>query len=461
MESDRTARRDGWLLLTLAIVFSIACFVLTDFRYTNTDTENYIYAAEALLDNQEYPRVSVYNTINHLGVNYWLPFFRAPGYPLVIAGLWAIFGKSYTVLLLANAVFHGFTVKCIYDFSRIVFRSRQIAVATGLAVALNPFLLFGFVRSVSTECLQVLLVAIFVKNLFQVAVSPRLAYKNAIFAGLCAGYGSLNRTSMLHISFALTILFLAYAGYARSCLRAMSVQAAIVLTAAALVIAPWTISNVVSGRGPFLINDPAGWSLWTGYHPGLMKIYEPIPENTKFYDYFYECVLRPYFDQVEIWRKTESWDTLTAADRQKLWKASAYEIISEDPYRSLKLTFFRFFDYWRPWLNPKAYGKVLYLSSFAIILPYFTLGLLTLFRFDWKQPGDNERPPLATLFRVEVLLLFMLSTVPHLFTYSMLRYRIPFIDPYLMMLTCFGAFRLYGRFVSRSAASVSEIPPIR
>jgi 4-amino-4-deoxy-L-arabinose transferase-like glycosyltransferase len=63
---------------------------------------------------------------------------RTPGYVLVLAAIFAVFGKSLLPVQLANVLFSALAAVLVYDVSRRMLRSELVGVIAGVLVFLHP-----------------------------------------------------------------------------------------------------------------------------------------------------------------------------------------------------------------------------------------------------------------------------------------------------------------------------------
>ena len=70
--------------------------------------------------------------------------YPLPGYPLFLAGLYALFGRNYLVVKLVQAAIDAATCFLAYLLARRVMDSQRIALLALGLVALNPFTATGY-----------------------------------------------------------------------------------------------------------------------------------------------------------------------------------------------------------------------------------------------------------------------------------------------------------------------------
>jgi 4-amino-4-deoxy-L-arabinose transferase-like glycosyltransferase len=169
----------------------------------------------------------------HLG---WLAScYRPPGWPLTIAGIWELTGID------VGAVRGGLLVLGVAICVLGAQIARRIAgdaagIVAGLALALDPLLLeAGATLESETLCTALVLGSL----LAALRARERSSWRLAALAGALIGAAALTRTNALAL-----VPVIAWIGLPSAARRRWP-QAAVALGAACLVIAPWTVRNLV------------------------------------------------------------------------------------------------------------------------------------------------------------------------------------------------------------------------
>ncbi len=213
-----------------------------------------------------------------------------PGYPLVLAGLFKLFGPSLLAAKLFNAVLGAITAVLVYALGAKIAGRRAGIVAGGL-MALFPSQIF-FSTTIMTEPLFVMLCVILALLLLAWVGEGRAAsWWQMLAIGALLGYMSLVRVEAILLVPAVVALW-KLSGVSW---RRLVWQAPVLLASIALVITPWTMRNydqfgeVIMVRGSnddvsrvvriglspdydnrykyeWLAEEPASWDeLWTYY----------------------------------------------------------------------------------------------------------------------------------------------------------------------------------------------------
>lgn len=409
------------VMITGVLLALIAAGILGFGKADFGDAEAYLASARAIVQGQAYPRESPVGD----------RLFRAPGYPLLIAFTWLFAPYSIAAIKLVQAVLFGLLCACIYAIAFRVLRDQRVACISGLLVALNPLLLV-MATDVQTEIPHATLVAAAVFFLLLSADERRSHW--AALAGLCLGWGSLFRPSTLPVGLGLLV---GYLGMMICLVRKRWV--ALRLTGVALVamlgvVLPWTVSNYQATGGLILITDADGFAFWLGNHPLNLALYQGHLTSAE-----HSLIL----SQVEAPRMIElgggsAWySALSLPERSAFWRELGLRYVTEDPLRSIQLWLYKAWGYWQPWLQPFGYSRWIVVSSGLVMVTLYALavpGAVMLWR---KQSG---RPLVAM-----VLFLAVASTAVHVLTLSSVRYRLPFVDPYLSVFAACTLSSMAGR----------------
>ncbi len=187
----------------------------------------------------------------------YLTTFRAPGYPLFLAGLYMLTGLPSR--LAAARVAQAILTATLGPLTALVALragiSRRAAVLSGIAIALYP-ILWMYPLGLGSENLfmPLLLVAV----LLLLEASRRASIVVFAASGLLMGAAVLTRPAL--------VLFLPVAclwAWRHAGLRSATIT---ILTAMAVLI-PWSVRNsLVLGR-PAFVENTLGYNLFVGYHP--------------------------------------------------------------------------------------------------------------------------------------------------------------------------------------------------
>ena len=357
------------------------------------DAPDYIATARSVCTEQVYPERGN------------LPFFRPPGLPLFIAGVTVCDTTQTRIIKYALAACDAATVVVVSELAWLLLSGSALtALLAGATAALYP-LFVSSTTDVRSEPLFMLLLTLAILLLLK---------DRPAAAGVATALAALTRpTALLCIP-----LFALYAGRKK---------AAPLVIASLLTLAPWVARNYLRFGEIILVNDAGSYSVWHASHAETRRIYE-AEDRAEFKR------REAAFEQAtihEVARQVEARAT-TPGSRDREWRRLAIEELRRDPRASVMFAAKKAWLYWRPWLNPIEYRPPVVAVSAAILLSLFGLAAFGMTRH------PDKRLVAAVLLYFAVI---WLAHVPH---QVVMRYRIPFTDPLLLVFAA-GAISWRGR----------------
>lgn len=165
-----------------------------------------------------------------------LTAFRAPGWPLFMAGLYSISYENYPLVYLSLCGIGALTCVLIYLAARHVLTENQARIAGGIAAFYFPHIYFSTLFQ--SEGLFILLLSIFLLLVLQYIQAPR-SWK-ILAAGAVLGYAVLTRPVALLL---LPILGLWLLWRNRSSFVSGLLPAIVLGVGCAAVLTPWNLRN--------------------------------------------------------------------------------------------------------------------------------------------------------------------------------------------------------------------------
>lgn len=404
-----------------------------------SDATDYINAAKAFLNHSPYPRQSVFH-----------PMFRPPLYPLFIAAVWKIFPYSVVAVKLAQALLHGATCFIIY---RIVFetlKKRVPAFLGAMVCAINPILVAHTV-DLYTEPLHTFLLALGIFFVSRFLKNGDRIYRYAALAGISFGLATLCRPSALGIVLALLPVFVLLKF--KDARRLQWIAACGVLLIGLFgAIAPWTLYNYRTTGEFILVNDGFGYNLWLGNAPETIRIYEggfkDAEDNQRFADYVWGDMIGNKVKELE---RTDNYSSLKLNQREKVWRREALNNMKQNPSLTSRIMFGKVRTFWTPFLNRFVYGwkKVALVATFVIGV--YILGLYGAYQFGRSKAGKE--------FVAVILSMFVAATLVHVLIAGLVRYRAPYVDPYVSMFAGVALWHIGKRFFTEQRmTALTEAP---
>ncbi len=348
--------------------------------------------------------------------------FRTPGYPLMLAGLFRVFGDDMpvTAARALSAALGGLAVGIVGWWSTLLFDARAGRIAGWIAALYPGAVSMGaFVLSEAPFCPFMLLQLVCWTMAWRSA-SSRHATLWAAGGGVAAAVATLVRPSWLPFTaFAIAIALVLDSHRRRQLLIGAAMAAGLIVA-----MLPWWIRNAqVTGR--FVATSlQAGASLYDGLNPSADG-----SSNMTFVPEFAaaEHTAEPAADPAGGERDTFEY----RLDRRM--HGAAVEWANANPDRVAQLAWIKFVRIWNVWPNDSAFRSwPLRLAVFFTYTPLLILGLVGIWRFSprgWPYV-------LAWLPAVYLTLL-------HMAFVGSIRYR----EPAMLALTVLAAGVLagYGR----------------
>ena len=421
-------------LAVLAFVLCVAMIYVTGRDYADfADSIDYVTAARMLVENGSYPAVG--------GLN----FFRAPLFPLFMAGVWSVTGESVFAVKIVQAILHGVTTLMIFRTAKLLTGETLVASLAGLLFAVNPFFIYQ-AAAIQTEALHTFLVTLALLLFVKMIVSDgAFDLKTAAATGVAFGLAALCKNSALGVCIVLAVAMLALCFRRKNSLAA----AALMIVGMFAAILPWSFYNLKT-RGEFiLVNDASGFVAWIGNHPANLRIYEgnfaSREETQQYQDYLGKTLAA---EQVAEWERTTGYSSLSFKQRERLWQQKAIENAKAEPAVTARLIGWKFFGYWRPWLSADIYSTKGMLLSAVLLVPLLVLGF-------FGMAIASRRPKMKkVVILFGILLVFV--TVVHAVLVSTMRLRLPYVDPFLTIFAALAIVTILSRFGKERIESVNR-----
>ena len=254
---EQGSRQQTWLVLIilLALVLRLAWSFYADTDPRNVwryDMTLYDYEASQLANGAGY-------------VDYWgLPSAHwPPGYPMALAPLYFLFDDNPVAARMLNAVLGSATVALLYLLGSRLF-DRRVGLTAALLLALFPNQVFFSSLTLTEILFTTLLVLILLLTVYLMLGQRAPPLWQVGLTGALIGYASLVRgEGLLLVAFILPALLIRWRSW-----RRVLTYAAVLLVGMAIIIAPWTVRNVVRMKSPILLSTSGTEALWVGHHAG-------------------------------------------------------------------------------------------------------------------------------------------------------------------------------------------------
>lgn len=329
--------------------------------------------------------------------------WRAPGYPVFLAGIFWLTNGSLLAARLAQAFLWTLTAFVTYALGRRFLRPDTALIAAALA-GLYPELL-GMSGLLWSESVFVPLFLGAIYAAFCNADKPQI--KLTVLTGILIGLAILTRSTAL-----ILIPFVWFAALTKGKTGAASLHAALVTVLAVGITGCWTARNFAVLGEPILVESNTGYNLYVGNQPDTPVPFawrraEKLPDDAQ------------YQSLIANKNEAERYTTLTQFSLAEM---------KTHPMRELKLAIGKTFDFWLPdffiALNVKAgafgtsYVKAWPAVALVTISAYFVM-LFAAMKRGWATRRTWETRA--------IMFILALYTLPHLLVYGASRYHLPLL----------------------------------
>jgi 4-amino-4-deoxy-L-arabinose transferase-like glycosyltransferase len=343
--------------------------------------------------------------------------FVAPGYPVLIAGVFRIFG-SYTltsaiVIICTQIALNLVTVWLMMWIAQKLF-DRRVAIVAGLVWACSLPLIWMPTIFWDTSLAICLMVALLALVLHLRCTTTPLSW---LFLGAyCAVTGLINPAMIPAL--AAVLGWLAW--------NRRKVQPYGIILAAltfCIVFSPWPIRNAKVFHAFIPLRTTVGFELWMGNRPGATG--------------YLDESLFPSFNPAELSDYKLRGELGYTAHKSELAK----QYIVSNFFSFVQLSGLRVMRYWLGTGSEK--GSPIFALHAALTFGFGAAGLWMLFR--------ERRFDVAILFALPLLIF----PLPYYITHAEFRYRLA-LDPLLTILAAYAVVRLYQRMQAPASASATS-----
>ena len=355
-------------------------------------------------------RLSIINSLPYTAN--WTPL-----YPAVLALITKVFGESYVVLNLANAVFSIITCYYIFLSAREIFGKRTAYLALLFSAVYIDMIWYCGVMMAETLGMMLLTVLVY------------RVIKNRSFAvsGLFLGLTCLTKGLFI----VLLPGFLVWI-YQRERKAAWLRKSAVFTGMTFLTLLPWSVRNIIVHKAPVLLEPHWASAMFAGHNPYA----------TGGYDY-------EYLNHED--GKFELDPALSIVEKNRLYTRKALDFMLHNPLRELQLTALRaskhltfatsFVAYREPYPARKLMFGLSLLQN-MILFPLCALGMA----FSFRDRGAFGFSMIITILAGVFITIFSANT----------RMRMPLV-PAMLTLAAHGAILLPGILARVKSGEIAEI----
>ncbi|HUJ11616.1 MAG TPA: glycosyltransferase family 39 protein [Verrucomicrobiae bacterium] len=311
-------------------------------------------------DDASYDRIAYLWVTQHQYVNISYP----PGYPIFLALIYALVGRSWLVVRFLQAAIGAETCVLTYRLGTKLFTEREGIVA-GFLLAIYPGHLFMSWR-IMAETLYMLLLVLSVLLALEIAENPRPM--QSLLLGVTVGCAQLVKSN-LYIFPPMLVVWFIFAVHGRWKRRLQCL--ALLISGLVLVMMLTPITNLVSpGRQTAPLPGNAGRTFWTANNPladGYFIHAEDRPEGKAF---------------IERNGLSERFETASYFEKDRLYRTLGLLWIRENPGKYMVLCLKKLNNAFGLFPRAKVFAqdsraRLVYLLSYGLIAPFALGGLFT------------------------------------------------------------------------------------
>jgi len=336
-----------------------------------------------------------------------------PTQPLLIAGVYSVFGQSYGALRIVSAILGALTCAVAFLLGRRLF-GVTVAVIAGLVLALYPHLVYLSALFEYPQTLGILFLLTFLLLLYQFSDSRKLS--TLFFASVALGLTILTLPTLLLFVPVFGLLALKRDDSLRRNLNYALVAAA----GLAITVGSWTLRNYVAYDHVVVVNAASGANFWAANNeayanwgkPGSVPMCGGPYGDTSYCREFREI-------DADLQRRNLSRTEYVLALEKASWE-QGMRFVRESPGRFVRLGSTKFLQLWSP--SPDAVntgaargGEKRALISAATYIPLLVLALIGLV----MSAREHARK------LIPIYLLMAVFVAPFTVFLPTMRYRLP------------------------------------
>jgi 4-amino-4-deoxy-L-arabinose transferase-like glycosyltransferase len=402
-----TSRRTELAIFALALVLRLGWVAVLEWRgrgLIGPDAPSYDALATNLLAGRGLQKQDYTHLFTDGTPSLTVRSFRPPLLPILLAGVYGVFGHHILAARVAVAILGAVTCVVVYHIGRRTF-SQRAGILAGLASAVYPKFVY-YAGLVTTETLCTLLLAMAVWLL--VAAWQGESWWRWPAAGAVLALAALSRSSLLLLPGVAVLWTVIVSGGRQRALKA----ALLLVVAFAAVMSPWWVRNwAVHGRFVPATTE-GGYTFWVTNNPratGGGHCFWPDPPG--------------------------GFDGMTEVEIDREFYRRGWRWVRSHPVEFVRLSAAKFVRFWRLWphASEPAVGMTAAVVAGLTFVPVLLLAL-------WGAAVSLSRwRPLLLL-----AMIVLYFTGLHMVFMAVTRYRLP-LEPYVIVLAAWGALDIWGR----------------
>ncbi len=333
--------------------------------------------------------------------------FYPPFYPFFLSIIYRFFGHDYAAVRIVQSIIGAFSCVLIYSIGKRAIGAAAGGIAAFISIFYPPFIKSAML--LLTELFFTFILCLIVFYLLK--IQEKMKFKNCIILGLLLGIAALTRSIMLFFPIFIIPAFI----YLKDKYRISEIVKRYILILLAIVftLMPWVIRNYNIYHKFVPASTEGGQGLYLSYCPkGGIFGFNAAP-----------------LDPVVIEGNKISSPIL----RSQFFIKKTVDFIAANPRKVLVLEVKKLLYFWAPF-DWEIVGGRWFNLVYAAILPFFTLGVMVIFKQFRKI-----YPILLPIIYFQIMTLVF---------YGSPRFRLP-IEPYIFILGAVGILQLFKHIFAR------------
>jgi 4-amino-4-deoxy-L-arabinose transferase-like glycosyltransferase len=194
--------------------------------------------------------------------------YRPPGYPLLLAASFTLFGDSLVPVRIAQSFADMISCFLVFALGKRLFSERVGLIGAGIFAFFPVQILYVSILMTETVFTTLLLLYLYI------CTGRHDSWRMSVLEGLVLGAGTLVRPTILLIPAALFVVRWMYGWTRTENLRALAITGAATL----IIVSPWLIRNYYA-FGRISLTSNTGVNFWMGSHSGASGSYSFPADN--------------------------------------------------------------------------------------------------------------------------------------------------------------------------------------
>ncbi len=347
-------------------------------------------------------------------------YFRTPTYSVFLAISFLIFGVSIKAIIILQIIIASVIVCLISAITKLIFNTAISWISGFLMIFYYP--MWNEAVQINCELLAMLMGLLSLYFIVKFFYSNGSIIKFLLLSGLFTGLASLTRGQFFYYSFLYLIFIVCISNISRT------IKIKFFLYWFSFVLIPifiWSLYAYFSSGVLIFISSQGAMSVWWGWSPAVV-IQQKYPIWNSLWDSDKDIIK----DDLHV---------LYLPVKSSFWfLKEAVKFIYEYPVDSIKIAYFKLLDSW---------GLITFYSNQNLFIKIFKA-----IKFNWNFLLAIPawiiliKNKIAKVFCFYTIYACIIYTIISLMTAGLIRYRIPYLDPLLIIIASYTVFKIFEYF---------------